>query len=101
MEDYGVDFMRQFLFAGLFVVGLIAIAPPIFARSTNAGAVASTAADTPDRYCLQGTNSGYPGNCEFATYEQCEASASGTSDGCGENPQYLFLRQRKGSSPLR
>jgi Protein of unknown function (DUF3551) len=39
-----------------------------------------------DNYCLQGRNSGYPGNCEFSSLRQCMASASGTSDGCGINP---------------
>jgi len=47
-----------------------------------------------DRYCLQGRRSGYPGNCAFSTYAQCMATASGTADGCGINPQYLFPRQR-------
>ncbi|MET0675497.1 MAG: DUF3551 domain-containing protein [Bradyrhizobium sp.] len=47
-----------------------------------------------DRYCLQGRRSGYPGNCAFSTYAQCMATASGTADGCGVNPQYLFPRQR-------
>ena len=92
--------MRQFLFAGLFVVGLVAIAPPSFARST-VRAPAGAAADTADRYCLHGTNWGYPGNCEFSTYEQCQASASGTGAGCGENPQSLFSQQRQGYTPLR
>ena len=51
-----------------------------------------------DRYCLQGRSSGYPGNCEFSTYQQCLATASGTDAYCGENPVYLFQRQR---SPAR
>lgn len=48
-----------------------------------------------DRYCLQGRIWGYPGNCQFATYEQCMASASGTDAYCGENPAYLFGPQRQ------
>ena len=43
-----------------------------------------------DRYCLQGRRWGYPGNCQFATYGQCMATASGTIDGCGLNPTYAF-----------
>jgi hypothetical protein len=31
----GVDFVRQFLFAELFVVGLVAIASPSFVRSNT------------------------------------------------------------------
>jgi hypothetical protein len=37
-------------------------------------------------YCLQGSRWGYPGNCQFQTYEQCQATASGTIDYCDVNP---------------
>ena len=47
------------------------------------------------RYCLQGKQWGYPGNCQFATYEQCMATASGTDSYCGINPKYAFARQRE------
>ncbi|WP_371259979.1 DUF3551 domain-containing protein [Bradyrhizobium sp. WSM1417] len=30
-------------------------------------------------YCLQGRTWAHPGNCQFSTYDQCMASASGTS----------------------
>jgi hypothetical protein len=46
------------------------------------------------RYCLQGHEWGYPGNCQFATRQQCMASASGTNASCGLNPRYAFARQR-------
>lgn len=45
------------------------------------------------RYCLQGRIWGYPGNCNFATYDQCAASASGTDAYCGVNPQFAFARR--------
>lgn len=48
------------------------------------------------RYCLQGRNYGYPGNCAFATRHQCMATASGTGSSCGVNPRYAFARQRHG-----
>ncbi|MBR1174663.1 DUF3551 domain-containing protein [Bradyrhizobium sp. KB893862 SZCCT0404] len=47
-----------------------------------------------DSYCLQGRIWGYPGNCQFATYEQCMATASGTNAYCGVNPAYAFAQQR-------
>ncbi|MCA6124548.1 DUF3551 domain-containing protein [Bradyrhizobium sp. WSM 1704] len=47
-----------------------------------------------DRYCLQGRIWGYPGNCQFATYEQCAVTASGTDAYCDINPQYAFARQQ-------
>jgi len=96
----GVDLMRQIVFAGLFAVGLVAIASPSFARS-YARAPAAAAASAPDRYCLQGDGWGYPGNCEFSTYDQCRATASGTTAGCGENPQSFLAEQRRSYLPLR
>lgn len=46
-----------------------------------------------DIYCLQGRTWGYPGNCQFSTYDQCMATASGTYAYCGMNPIYAFERQ--------
>jgi len=45
------------------------------------------------KYCVQGPNMGYPGDCSYSTYAQCQASASGTIDGCGINPRYAYARQ--------
>jgi hypothetical protein len=97
-EDNGVDFMRHSQFAGLFVVGLVAIASPSSAR-TQVRAPAVAADQIQDRYCVQGRTWGYPGNCEFSTYEQCMATASGTDAYCGENPQYLFAEQQRNHWP--
>ncbi|UPJ54237.1 DUF3551 domain-containing protein [Bradyrhizobium sp. 200] len=49
-----------------------------------------------DSYCLQGRVWGYPGNCQFSSYAQCMATASGTDAYCGINPQYAFALQRRG-----
>jgi hypothetical protein len=51
----------------------------------------------PNSYCLQGRIWGYPGNCQFSSYAQCMASASGTDAYCGINPQYAFAQQRRGA----
>jgi hypothetical protein len=89
--------MRQILLTGLIALGVIAIAPTSFARSHThvVHEWAATSAAVPDRYCLQGDTWGYPGNCQFSTFEQCRATASGTGAGCGENPQFLFRQQRR------
>ena len=92
--------MRQILLAGLLIAGLVAIASPSFARA-RVRAPALAAAATQDRFCLQGRTWGYPGNCQFSTYQQCLWSASGTGAGCGENPQYLFAEQQRGYVPRR
>jgi hypothetical protein len=49
-----------------------------------------------DSYCLQGRQHGYPGDCEFSSYQQCMATASGTGEGCGINPMKAFAQQRRG-----
>ena len=51
----------------------------------------------PSSYCLQGRIWGYPGNCQFSSYAQCAATASGTDAYCGINPHYYaYARQRRG-----
>jgi hypothetical protein len=54
-----------------------------------------------DRYCLQGRQWGYPGNCQFSNYQQCMATASGTDAYCGINPRYAFARQWRGPQQYR
>lgn len=62
-----------------------------------AAAPAPRAEFAQDSYCLQGRQSGYPGNCAFSTYRQCQATASGTGEGCGLNPMKVVTAQRHGS----
>jgi hypothetical protein len=47
------------------------------------------------RYCLQGKDWGYPGLCQFSTYQSCQATASGTFSYCGINPQYAAYAQQR------
>jgi len=46
------------------------------------------------RFCLQGRDWGYPGLCQFSTYESCAATAAGTFSYCGLNPHFAFALQR-------
>ena len=41
-------------------------------------------------WCLQGRVWGYPGNCQFTTYQQCLWTASGIDAYCGPNPRFAF-----------
>ena len=41
-------------------------------------------------YCLRGSEAGYPGYCNFASFGQCQATASGTNSYCGINPRFAF-----------
>jgi hypothetical protein len=54
-------------------------------------AVPAVAQDYP--YCLQGREWGYPGNCQFTSYAQCQATGSGTGSACGLNPLFAFGMQ--------
>jgi uncharacterized protein DUF3551 len=71
----------------------------VFAAASAACILAGLASVSPaaaeGRYCLQGRIWGYPGNCQFATYQQCQATASGTNAYCGINPRYAFARQQR------
>ncbi len=41
------------------------------------------------RYCIQGDDfAGSPGDCSFASYQQCQATASGRKAYCGVNPWF-------------
>ena len=67
-------------------------------RYRQIGSISPAPAGTvQDTYCLQGRPWGYPGNCQFSSYAQCMATASGTASYCGINPQYLFAHQRNGT----
>ena len=46
------------------------------------------------RFCLQGQDWGYPGLCQFSTYEACAATASGTFNYCGLDPHFALALQR-------
>ena len=71
-------------------------------RYRQVGSISPAPAGTiQDRYCLQGRSWGYPGNCQFSSYAQCMATASGTASYCGINPQYLFAHQRRGDYRAR
>ena len=59
---------------------------------TLSGSLAPASAAS--RYCLQGPDWGYPGNCQFQTYQQCMASASGTYAYCGINPREAYAPRR-------
>ena len=67
--------MRKLIFVAMLAVGAL-------------GASAASAQDYP--YCLQGRDWGYPGNCQFTSYAQCEATASGTFSYCGINPRFAY-----------
>ena len=72
---------------------LLAVLAAVSGLSVAESTVPASAGTIQDTYCLQGRRSGYPGNCQFSTYEQCLATASGTADGCGINPMRAFAQQ--------
>jgi hypothetical protein len=72
-----------------------------FAAAALSGlAVSSTPAAAQDYpYCLQGRQQGYPGFCNFTSFQQCKAAASGTNSDCGINPRVAFGAQARYGRP--
>jgi len=65
----------------------------------SAAAVGSVTGSSPAAaydypYCLQGRGIGIPGECAYASYEQCMASASGRALSCNINPRVAFGQQQ-------
>ena len=78
--------MRQNIrYAGLAVLTLVSAASAVIAGSSPAAAF-----DYP--YCLQGKQTGIPGECAYSSYAQCMASASGRDAYCAINPRVAFDR---------
>jgi Protein of unknown function (DUF3551) len=46
-------------------------------------------------YCLLGRIWGYPGSCEFSTFQECLAASWRTGFGCVINPRYALARPRR------
>jgi Protein of unknown function (DUF3551) len=46
-------------------------------------------------YCIQGGGFGYPGECSYSSYAQCQASASGRLVYCGINPRFAYGQQQR------
>jgi hypothetical protein len=85
--------MRKIVGAAAFVA-MVFIALP-------ASAQPSDPYDYP--YCLQGKDYNLPGLCQFRSYLECEATASGTFSYCGPNPRFAFAYgwQWRGRRPYR
>jgi hypothetical protein len=61
------------------------------------GSAPAAAYDYP--YCLQGRQTGYPGDCSYPSYATCMAAASGRSAYCGINPYVAFGAQQPRRAP--
>jgi hypothetical protein len=58
------------------------------------GPTPAAAAEYP--YCLQGRGPGIPGDCNYRSYAECMATASGRDVYCNVNPRFAFAQQRRG-----
>ena len=70
--------------------GLAALAVVSAVSATSQAASPAAAFDYP--YCLQGKQTGIPGECAYTSYAQCMASASGRDAYCAINPRVAFDR---------
>ena len=85
----GVDIMRKTVLTAVALIG---------AGFAALGGAAPAAAAFDYPWCVQGRGVGYPGDCSYQTYAQCQASASGRNVGCGINPRVAFERARRGGA---
>jgi hypothetical protein len=76
--------MRKTILAGMTILAA--------GFATLAGSAPAAAIDYP--WCVQGREIGYPGDCSYATYAQCQASASGRYAYCAQNPIFAFGQQQ-------
>jgi Protein of unknown function (DUF3551) len=60
--------------------------------ATLATSAPAAAQDYP--WCVQGRQTGIPGECAYQTFAQCMASASGRDAYCGRNPRTAFGLQQ-------
>jgi len=87
--------MRTLAFA-MLAMGIVLAAGDTRAQTYGPSYGPSANESASSSYCLQGREWGYPGNCQFSSYAQCMATASGNGASCGINPQYAFTHQRRG-----
>ena len=74
--------MRKFLLA----------AAALAALGTIGTSVPASAAEF--QYCLQGRGVGYPGDCQYRSFAECQATASGRALSCGFNPRFVYAQRR-------
>ncbi|HEY0329201.1 MAG TPA: DUF3551 domain-containing protein [Rhodopseudomonas sp.] len=75
--------MRSLIIAALAATSVAALT----------GVSASPAEAREYAYCLQGQQQGYPGACDYSSFQQCKAAASGTESDCAINPRFAFGAQ--------
>jgi hypothetical protein len=83
--------MRQIIGAAAFTAAALTAAPATGLVWLGVKLIRAPAQDYP--YCLQGRQWGYPGKCQFTSYQQCLATASGTDAYCGTNPRFASGQQ--------
>jgi hypothetical protein len=76
--------MRNLVFALAAVSALgaaVAVSSPVHAREFP--------------YCMQGKDAGYPGDCQYRSYAECKATASGRAADCAINPRFAYGLQKE------
>jgi len=64
------------------------------AASAATLATSAPAAASDYLWCVVGRDMGYPGDCSYSTYAQCQASASGRYAYCNVNPRVAYGQQQ-------
>jgi hypothetical protein len=69
--------------------------------STSASAQYATSFAEHYAYCLQGGLRGYPGICDFSSFQQCKATAPGITGVCIRNPMSYYHPEFRRKSSTR
>lgn len=75
------------------------LASSVFGVAAIASTTPASAREYP--WCIQSGGWGYPGECSYDTFRQCQAAASGRYVSCGTNPVFAFDRARRGGPAYR
>ncbi|MFH1344614.1 MAG: DUF3551 domain-containing protein [Pseudomonadota bacterium] len=90
--------LTKLLPAIALLLPLVAVSATAYAGSTISDknywpSEARQGAAPDNRYCIQGDDfAGGAGDCSFASYQQCQATASGRKAHCGANPWFPNVR---------
>ncbi|SDS21489.1 DUF3551 domain-containing protein [Bradyrhizobium canariense] len=80
------------------IIGAVAF-PALVFTALPASAQPTDPYDYP--YCIQGGDYGLPGLCQFTSYRQCSAEASGRLAYCAPNPRFAYGWQPRGRRPYQ
>src|SRR5689334_14844856 len=88
--------MRKLVMAIAVLSAVAAVVTPAAARHARVHQYPVYDGPRAFPWCIQGRETGVPGDCSYQTYNQCAATASGRFAYCNVNPVVAFWRVQHG-----